>query len=417
MKNVLILCDIFPPAFSPRMGYLCKYLPALGWNPIIITEYSPQNIYKNLAENQDVTYINYYWSKNKICQHLKYIFVFLADFFFNYKNYIIRKKAKNIIREQHISVILSSSYRTYPALAACQLSRRYGIPLVMDLRDIFEQSQNNELISKKISGQKWINNIIASIIKTKLMRQRNKILKIADCVTTVSDWHVKTLSEYNPNVNLIYNGYDSELFYPEKMENEKFIITYAGRLHSQELRNPSLLFEAVEKLSAEEKINPKTFRIHFYLTDKTSKEIVLALAQKYAVTEFIDYFAGVQNTKIPTILNESSILLLLANKSSEEKGPKGIMGTKLFEYLAVEKPILCIRNDEDCLEKTINSANAGLAASTAEETADFILEKYAEWQQNGYTRQLVNREFIQQFSRKRQAEEFVGIFESLECCC
>ncbi len=93
--------------------------------------------------------------------------------------------------------------------------------------------------------------------------------------------------------------------------------------------------------------------------------------------------------------------------------PKGIMGTKTFEYLAVEKPILCVRNDEDCLEQTINRANAGLAASTVEETERFILEKFSEWQQNGYTHQAVNREYIAQFSRKYQVGQFAGLFDQL----
>ena len=98
MKNVLLLCDSFPPAFNPRMGYLCKYLPEYGWKPIIVTEYSPQNIYANLHENQAITRINYYWSKNKIWQRMKYIFVFLADYLFNYKNLIFCRKAKKIIK-------------------------------------------------------------------------------------------------------------------------------------------------------------------------------------------------------------------------------------------------------------------------------------------------------------------------------
>jgi hypothetical protein len=70
---------------------------------------------------------------------------------------------------------------------------------------------------------------------------------------------------------------------------------------------------------------------------------------------------------------------------------------------------LCVRNDEDCLEKTIKSANAGLAASDAEAATEFILEKFTQWQKNGYTQQSVNKEFTQQFSRKRQAEQFAEL--------
>jgi len=412
MKNILVLCDVFPPAFAPRIGYLCKYLREYSWQSVIITEYLPQNIYPDLAAGQDVKYINYYCSKNKIKEKIKYVFVFLADFLFNYKDLIINRKAKKIIQTKNIDIILTSSYRTFPALAAYRLSQKFNIPLVVDLRDIIEQFPNNEHISKKIFQSKRINNFVAAIITKKILRQRNKILKNTNVVTTVSEWHAKVLSQYNKNVKLIYNGFAPELFYPQAIETGKFIITYTGRIESQEIKDPSLFFEAMANLR--EKIDFKKIKIQFYLTNEKSKEIIKKLVQKHNITDVIDIFDAIQNAEVPKILNSSSILLLLANKSTGENTPKGIMGTKTFEYLAVEKPILCVRNDEDCLEKTIKSANAGLAASTVEETEKFILEKYAEWQKNGYTHQPVNQEFVQQFSRRRQAKQFAELFKEFE---
>ena len=408
MKNILILCDAFPPDFAPRMGYLCKYLRNLGWNPIIITEYSPRNIFPDLAKKQNVTYINFYFSKNKLWQKIKYVFVFLLDFLFNYKNYIIRKKAEKIIAQTEFSLILTSTFKIFPAPAACRLSKKYNIPLIADVRDIFEQSSHNELISKTITRIAFVNNIVANVITKKLLRQRNSMLQQARAVTTVSEWHREFLSQFNSNTHLIYNGFDEDLFYPQTIENEQFCVTFTGRLHSQELRNPELLFEAVAQLAAQKIICKKTFRLQWYVMDKNSKQIVQNCAKEHKITDFIDIFNTVSNSEIPGILNKSSVLLLLANKSA-----KGIVGTKTFEYLAVEKPILCVRNDEGVLQEIINQANAGIAASTVEETKKFLLEQYKEWQQNKCTRQNVNREYVNQFSRKRQAEQFVKIFETL----
>jgi glycosyltransferase involved in cell wall biosynthesis len=295
-------------------------------------------------------------------------------------------------------------------MAACQLSQKEHIPFIMDLRDIFEQSSHNELISKKFTNIKWLNNAIAAVITRKLMRQRNKILKKANAVISVSSWHVETLSRYNKQTHLIYNGYDPELFFPETVKNQQFIITYTGRLHSKEIRNPELLFEAVAQLFAQDLITPEILRIRFYC-DAASRRIIHPLAEQYGITSFIDYYELIAHSEIPHLLNSSSILLLLTNKATEISGPQGIMTTKLFEYLAVEKPILCVQNDEGCLEATLKSTQSGLAASTGEEVARFIMEKYQEWLRNGYTRQSVNREAMQQFSRRVQAGEFVKIFE------
>ena len=85
------------------------------------------------------------------------------------------------------------------------------------------------------------------------------------------------------------------------------------------------------------------------------------------------------------------------------------MTTKFFEAIGVEKPILCVRSDEECLAQTIKETNAGLAATTVEEVKRFILHHYQQWQQNGYTHiNITNKE---QFSRQRQAQQFEEIFK------
>ena len=81
------------------------------------------------------------------------------------------------------------------------------------------------------------------------------------------------------------------------------------------------------------------------------------------------------------------------------------------EYLAMEKPILCVRSDEDLLETSINQAKAGVAARNVQESYDFILEKWNEWKKNGNTKININRDYTTKFSRKLQAKEFVDLFE------
>jgi len=65
------------------------------------------------------------------------------------------------------------------------------------------------------------------------------------------------------------------------------------------------------------------------------------------------------------------------------------------------------------LAEVIKQTNAGLAATTVEQVKQFILEKQAEWQKNGFTRQNVNLAEKAKFSRQTQAKQFVQIFEKL----
>ena len=87
------------------------------------------------------------------------------------------------------------------------------------------------------------------------------------------------------------------------------------------------------------------------------------------------------------------------------------MTTKFYEALGIEKPVLCVRSDEECLAEVIRMTNAGVAATTAEEVKAFILDKYSEWQAKGYTRQAVKGK--QDFSRQQQVQQFEQLI--LQC--
>ena len=89
------------------------------------------------------------------------------------------------------------------------------------------------------------------------------------------------------------------------------------------------------------------------------------------------------------------------------------MTTKFFEALGTEKPVLCVPSDKECLAEVIQETNAGLAASSVQEIQAFILDKYAEWKAKGFTRQPVNAELKQLFTRQYQAQQFENIFLSL----
>ena len=84
--KILILCDMFPPAFGPRMGYLCKYMKRAGWEPVVVTEQIDDNTFSFLKGETPVTYVNFFRSKGKILQKAEWICVFILDYLFHYKD-------------------------------------------------------------------------------------------------------------------------------------------------------------------------------------------------------------------------------------------------------------------------------------------------------------------------------------------
>lgn len=410
--KILILCDMFPPAFGPRMGYLCKYMRRAGWEPVVITEQIDDNTFSFLKGETPVTYINFFHFKGKILHKLEWICVLILDYFFHYKDKKMAKAASRLLEEGGYDGVLCSSYRAFPLPAAQHVAEKYHLPLVIDLRDIIEQYASNEYIAHSFRTFPLLDRMITKIFRNKLLKDRNNALSKANHVTTISPWHVEKLQVYNPNTELVYNGYDPELFYPEQHKTSQFVITYTGRLISLAIRDPRLLFEAVSRLDSEKLITPDRFRIQWYV-DAASKAIIMQEATAYPmIAQYMDFFDYIPASEIPGVLNRSSILLQLANTFASD-GPKGIMTTKLFEAMAVEKPLLCVRSDESYLEATIRETHSGLAARTAEEAYRFILHHYQFWLDNGYTHINTDKEAVERFSRKKQAEQFMSIFTRL----
>lgn len=409
MKKVLIICDLFPPAFGPRMGYLCKYLKQYNWEPVILTEAVDEKIFTFLAGKDQVTYVNYYTAKNPIVRKLQWITTLFLDLCFGYKEIRMYNAAKKLVERTDFELILCSSFRTFPLPAAQRVAHKYKLPLVVDLRDIIEQYTGDEFMSHTLPSFCGLNKLFVAVFKRKSLRDRNRVLEKAGYVTTVSPWHVDILKQYNPKVELIYNGFDPELFYPEQKQTSQFIITYTGRLLSTAMRDPGLLLEALAILSKEKVFTYKECRVYWYVDD-ASRKIITEEAKKYGVLSYMDFKGYVPASEIPSILNNSSVLLLLTNRA-KGTGPKGVMTTKFFESLAVEKPVLCVRSDESYLARAINETQAGLAATHVKEVCHFLKAYYKEWKKNGYTSSLTDKSQLLRFSREEQAKQFIHIFE------
>lgn len=410
--KILIVCDQFPPSFGPRMGYLCKYLSGEGIEADVVCEAHPDTRFQFLAGYAEhVESVAFYRFEKGWKHTLEWILTMVADVLFSRKD---RKMVRAVMRNRQMrryDIVLCSTYRTFPLKAGFRLARKFSVPFVADLRDIIEQFPDKSYLSHKIPGGRFIGNFAGKTLTNRMLRQRNRILAKAMCVVSVSPWHVEFLKRFNPDTRLIENGYDPELFYPAPETDPFFRITFTGRLISLANRDPGLLFQAVSALARNERIRPEDFRMEWYV-DAASRDLLEAEARKFSVEAFMDYRDFVPASAVPALLNRSSVLLQLANKS-EGNGPKGVLTTKFFEALAVGKPILLVRSDESCLEALVHRYHCGLAARNSLEIEEFLLRQYACWKEKGFTSIEVDPEIPARFSRKGQAGKFAALFREI----
>lgn len=290
------------------------------------------------------------------------------------------------IGDASYDAVFCTTFSSFPLQSALAIADHLHIPLHADIRDLDEQIDGAQYQSHRA----WWTILFRDWYKQVNIQRRNRVLRAAASVSTVSPWHVDFIRQMNPHVHLVYNGFDTHLFAPKDIPTPVFRITYMGRLYSQSFQDPSPLLQAVEELGIND------IEVHFY-TNPDGQERVRSRAIVH------DY---VPPAEVPQLLQESSILVVLTNANAH-----GMMTTKYYEALGVEKPVLCIPSDGGCLAQVIKETRSGLASGDVEEIKAFIQEKYAEWKQHGFTRQhVIGKE---KFSRQYQAERMEEILASL----
>ena len=408
MGKVLILCDEFPPCSGPRMGYLVKYLSHLGWEAYVVTGKVPAR-----ASFEALTGFAKEVHVVPQKKHSRWNLLHVIPMFWPYDylrgEYGILAKARSIAAKQKIDVVLSScTYEMFPNNSAYAVAREFGLPLVVDIRDLGAQNP-----SVPFRDMRLIEKICYFRVKLGFLSARHSVsvLRAADALVSISPWHVQWLKDRcNGNTFLVYNGYDPEMFFQRAPQaNGCFKIVYTGTLASEASRDYTFLLESVQRLHRRGVIDPRTFQVVFYSGEIEKGNPIRERIASKGIGDFFSFRDFVQSSEVPSILRDASILLVLTNKN----GFHGVMTTKFFEYLAVNRPILCMRSDEGVLEATIRETESGCSARSADEAERFIERLYREWQQNGFTIGTTRSDRIGSFSRKFQAGQFVEIFRQV----
>lgn len=405
MKQLMMILDHFPPAFAPRMGYLAKYLHDMDWDAVAISvphptrntgfEFLAENIESHVIAEADYSHktpAQKLFNELYGCSKLRPLWTRTDQ--------LMYRKAKALATTRSFDAILCSTASFFPLYSATLLARETRLPLLIDLRDIYEQDDN--LLST---------NALSKLLHKRQIAKRNKLLAQANAVTTVSSWHKELLERYNSNTTLIFNGFDESLFsFPQPVETEKFTITYTGsiRVHKNPSQSPELLFDTLKQLIAKNLIDPNNIKVNFYSDCKTQL-FINQLIKKNNLQTVVKLHPWTTTEKVPEILAQSNVLLLLLSGNNT----RGILTTKLFEYMAANREILCIPNNGGEMDALLTQSNAGCCINTSAELCNYLKFKYNEWQKKRLVEPHTDRLFAENFSRERQAMQFVNILNNI----
>lgn len=402
-------------AIPPSMGglvrhyYFSKYLQKKGHTVKIFTSSKIHNTDINMIKDKSLY-------REEMEDGVEYTFVRSRDYKGNGLDRIINmmdlpfktwKTMKLFYKKQRPDVIYTSSPDLFVAYFALLFGRKYKIPVVVEVRDLWPKSvveynklsEYNPIILILYQLEKWI------------YKKADKL------IFTMEGWknyftERGLLSEIDlKKVNYINNGVDIEEFERNKKtfkyldldldDKSKFKFVYMGSIRLA--NNLQSLIEAAKVIKEKGIANLQIL----VFGDGTEKE---ALEQESKRCGLNIVFKGkVEKKYIPYILSKSDVNLV--NVKSTNIKNYGCSWNKLFEYMASGKPVL---SNVYMQYDLISRFNIGIAKEfqSAEDYAKVMIE-FSNLDTNIYTEMCNNAKAVaQKFDYKYLTEKIEYVLYS-----
>lgn len=423
MKKVLIIAYAFPPhqAIGSQRPYgLAKYFPQHGWKPVVLTVDRPGETPKGIkvikAEHHDLFQSIKSLIRNKSGQRPKSngnsptIKAFNSDQYENKLNKLIReviyfpdsqrgwyktaiKAAIEYLDKEKVDAVISTSSPETDHLIAKTLKKMYKIPWIADFRDPWTQNTYRDKFA------------LINYLERKL---ELKTMSGADAIVTVTEPWIKLLASLHKGKQIycIPNGYDEDDFIEKttKLTN-KFTITYAGSLYKGK-RDPSLLFNVMNQLIQEKKIDRDLIEVRFY---GPKEERLTKQVKESNMEDIIHFYGKLPREEVINKLMESQLLLLLLWNSKNESG---FCPGKIYEYFGAGRPVIAIGWAGSVVKDLLEKTGAGKYADSPDTLKKVLLEYYGEFIEFGKVKCFNGN--IDKFNYSSIANKYSEVLNSLK---
>lgn len=416
--RILLLTDLLPPQFAPRITALLQRLPEDDWQVDVVSEeIRGDHRGSHGSVEQKSSLPAHRLERVPLAPRRGRLLYALADALWQVKSWRFVRHLRQQYDLTQYALIVGMSYRTFPLPAVARLARQMGLPAVMDCRDIVEEYTPEGFLPAPLPRWLPLRREAYSWLRRRFIKARTKALKAATAITTVSEWHRDQLQQLHPDqqVVCIPNGYDEGLFVasPEEAPQLPLRIVYTGRLLSLEMRDPTLLLEALQAKTLSRWVSRGAVEIHWYC-DAASQQLLESLLECYSdeVRACQHFHAMVPYAEVPMLLAQADILLLLGRREQPE-GPHGMVTTKLFEAMAMLRPILMVESDESVVAQNLRAHGGALAATDVAQVVEFVVHHLERLERGEMLSIDTFTDHYQQYTRAAMAEAFAQLFGTL----
>lgn len=380
MKKALIITYYWPPSGGSgvqRWVKFAKYLPSLGWQPVIYTPENPElssidpslaseippeaviikrkiiepyGIYNKLAGKKK-SGLNPINSQDKSLKHRIFLWI-RANFFVPDPRISWLRPSRHFLKkylsENPVDIIVSTGPPQSMHLIARKLALEMGIPWIADFRDPWTKMFYYKDLPLTCRNDRTHHEM------------EKKVLDDASVVVAVSPLVQEEFRAMTDTpVVLITNGYDESDFEGDVPQGEQFTITHTGLFSS--VGNPETLWKVLGNMCREDADFAASLRIHLAgKTDEEIKETIVAagLGEKTEDLGYVPHAEAVKEQRM------ASMLILPLRKEPEYRA---VLPGKLFEYLASGRPILGIGQTDGAMARLVEENEAGCVADWGQE--------------------------------------------------
>lgn len=410
-RKILIIAYHYPPdpVSNPYpTASWAKHLPEYGWEPIILTSTHREaaaldahsHVYRTMYEESFIRLVA--WRRSMPLSSLS--FKLLNFLLINFLLYPDDKRGwfanayqtgLSIAASHDISVILSVGTPWTDHWVASALSRKLNIPWIADYRDPWTQKTSAPY------RPKWL---IHSSISRYIEK---KIGNTCSCCLHASDiWADQLGLLLRKKVFSIPNGYEPDDFSHVtelKPNNVQLNISYVGTLHFPQRFNYFL--EGFNIFIKHSNISEQECRLNFVGTGE-----IAFVKKKYQLLErYIHFIPYTSKEAAIRYMAKSHILLLFLNDDN------GWYPTKVFEYLASGNTILASPDNGGVINELLKLTRAGIVSKNPDQIAFWLEDKIGELRQYGHLKVYPNRQYIEQYERKKLTQRLAKILDNV-CC-
>lgn len=260
------------------------------------------------------------------------------------------------------------------------LARKFGCKWFLDYRDPFSK---NHMFGQALAQLERVVDIF--------------LCRAADAVFTVSTSWVAYYKRLNANTILIRNGYDSDKTFRTDVATNDAVINYFGSIEHVE-RIPIALFEFLERYEPD-------IRVRFYGSCPLIESL---LNEKESLRKYVSVEGRFTYEECLRRMASGGINLLVETANGFSLSHRGVIPTKLYEYIAARRPIIALINKNLDMADILKSTGLCIGIANDAEELNRVYRDYVENKINI----IPNEDLIKSFSRQNSANKMLSIIKN-----